>query len=180
MRFHSHMSDAEYNSAKLAYIRSMLKPVESGCHEWQGYVAPLGYGFVSYRSRSRVVHRLLWVLMNGPVPKKMDVCHTCDNRKCANIDHRWLGTRQQNLKDASSKGRVHCQKKTHCPKGHAYAEHGVRHGKDQWRHCRICARAKQRIADGWSEADAYSVPPIPQDAPTPRRWRARLSQDGGI
>ena len=164
------MNDVDYNRKKLEFIRSKLKPVESGCHEWQGYVAPLGYGFVSYRSRARVVHRLLWILVNGDVPRKMDVCHTCDNRKCCNLDHLWVGTRQQNLIDASNKGRVHCQKKTHCPQGHEYSGDALWVDKFGWRHCRICSRARQRLmTPGWSEQEAFALPPIPHTAPRPRR-----------
>lgn len=60
--------------------------------------------------------------------------------------------------DASAKGRVGCQKITHCPRGHAYDEHGVRHGKAQWRKCTICTRARLRIKAGWPEELAYSMP----------------------
>lgn len=167
----------EYDRRKLALLLAQVKQVESGCHEWQGWCNPVtGYGVTSYRCKTRIVHRLIWILTNGPVPKKIDVCHSCDNRKCCNLEHLWLGTRQQNLLDASAKGRVHCQKKTHCTRGHAYAEHGVRHGKDQWRQCRICARGRQRLIDGWSESEAFSVPAIPQDAPTARRkWKSKAA-----
>jgi hypothetical protein len=172
LRPHQANTREEYDARKLALLRTKIKPVESGCHEWQGFVGHSGYGLTNYRGKTRVVHRLLWTLVNGPVPRKMDVCHSCDNRICANLDHLWLGTRQQNLIDASQKGRVHCQQKTHCPRGHAYAEHGTRHGKNKWRHCAICQRARQRIASGWSEADAFNVPPVPHDAPRPRRRAA--------
>jgi hypothetical protein len=172
-----HCTPEEYDRRKVARMQAQIKPVASGCHEWQGYVNPdTGYAMTNYRGKTRIAHRLLWILVKGPVPRKIDVCHTCDNRKCCNFDHLWLGTRRQNLLDASAKGRVHCQKKTHCPRGHAYAEHGVRHGKDQWRQCRICARGRQRLRDGWSEEEAFSVPAYPQNAPTPRRWKDRLNQ----
>lgn len=36
----------------------------------------------------------------------MFVCHTCDNRKCINPNHLWIGTRQENIQDASKKGRL--------------------------------------------------------------------------
>lgn len=118
---HHRNTPEEYDRRKVALLRSMLKPVESGCHEWQGFIGTFGYAMTTYRGKTRVVHRLLWQLVNGPVPKKMDVCHSCDNRKCANLDHLWIGTRQQNLLDASSKKRIHCQQKTHCPAGHEYS-----------------------------------------------------------
>ena len=36
----------------------------------------------------------------------MMVCHTCDNRKCVNPSHLWLGNAKSNGIDASKKGRT--------------------------------------------------------------------------
>lgn len=167
------ISDAQY----VERLKAKVKISDSGCWEWQGFVNPFtGYVDTSYRGKSIKAHRLMHGLVKGQVPQGMDCCHTCDNRKCINPDHLWIGTRKQNLLDASAKGRIHCQKKTHCTRGHSYAEHGVRHGKDQWRQCRICARGRQRLLMGWSEEEAFSTPAIPQDAPTARRkWKSKAA-----
>lgn len=39
------------------------------------------------------------------VPVGIEVCHTCDNPGCINIDHMWEGTHQDNMADAVNKGR---------------------------------------------------------------------------
>lgn len=164
------LSDAEYNQRWLERVRAFADRQESGCLLSKYGTNGWGYAQTNYRDKTVRVHRKLYQIVHGvTLPRKIDVCHTCDVRACIEISHLWPGTRKENLLDASAKGRVHCQKKTHCTRGHSYAEHGVRHGKDQWRQCRICARGRQRMKDGWSEEEAFSVAAIAPNAPSERR-----------
>lgn len=50
-------------------------------------------------------HRVSWSIKNGPIPKGMVICHTCDNKQCINPDHLFLGTYSDNLNDAIKKGK---------------------------------------------------------------------------
>lgn len=75
---------------------------ETGCHEWTGVISWKGYG----RYGSKRAHRLMWQIVKGLIPAGMFVCHSCDNRKCVNINHLFLGTNEDNLNDAKSKGRL--------------------------------------------------------------------------
>jgi hypothetical protein len=53
----------------------------------------------------KYVHRFVFELCFGPIPKGMNVCHVCDNPRCVNPDHLFVGTQSDNLKDCVAKGR---------------------------------------------------------------------------
>ena len=53
-------------------------------------------------------HRASWIIHKGNIPRGKCVCHYCDNPKCTNPDHLWIGTHQQNNDDKIAKGRANC------------------------------------------------------------------------
>ena len=80
---------------------------ETNCWEWDGGVDSWGYGqFFKYK-KTHKAHRTMYKEIYGNIPFGMFVCHTCDNPKCINPDHLWLGTPKENAHDRDKKGRHH-------------------------------------------------------------------------
>ena len=83
------------------------------CWAWTRAINSTGYGTVVLHGKSYTAHRVAaWLvgLVNSPsAPAKSDertfVLHRCDNRKCCNPHHFFLGSYAENQLDCYNKGR---------------------------------------------------------------------------
>lgn len=85
------------------------------CWEWTGAFlkgsrASMRYGSIGLvnsagRSVTYRAHRFAWMLVNGSIQDGMNVLHRCDNTKCCNPSHLFLGTQRENIDDQLAKGR---------------------------------------------------------------------------
>lgn len=116
------------------------------CWEWTGALNRRGYGVISIPlsgGRQVLAHRYAASLYFGMFDTRSLVCHHCDNPKCVREDHLYLGDPASNGRDMSRRSRTHNQRKTQCPKGHAYDDTNTYVSSQGKRHCRSCSVAHQ-------------------------------------
>jgi len=72
------------------------------CWAWTGALTPYG----SFTAHKQVrAHRFSWELHCCSIPAGIHVLHHCDNPKCVNPSHLFLGTHTDNMQDMIAKGR---------------------------------------------------------------------------
>ena len=79
------------------------------CWLWKLGCTKAGYGQLQIRavaSRPLLAHRVAWELTNGAIPDGLHILHRCDNPRCCNPHHLFLGTQRDNNRDRDKKGRV--------------------------------------------------------------------------
>lgn len=80
--------------------------VFNGCLEWFGAVDQWGYGIINVNYKVHRTHRLNFIEHFGPIKEGLNVCHKCDNPKCINPSHLFLGTQKDNMQDCAKKNRI--------------------------------------------------------------------------
>jgi len=77
-----------------------------GCWNWTASRNPLGYGTFRFRGHRVGAQRVAYELMFGSIPNGLWILHRCDNRRCVNPSHLYLGNHAQNMLDRKIRGRT--------------------------------------------------------------------------
>jgi len=147
--------------AERLWERVALSP--SGCWEWQGKADRHGYGRLrrerttGRRGQLILAHRASWELHRGPIPPGLEVCHQCDNPRCVNPAHLFVGSHRDNMADMRVKGRGYLYRKLTPEAVSAIREalaSGERRAVDLAREHRVHPTTISQIKRGYSWAKA--------------------------
>lgn len=87
-----------------SFLKCITINPENNCWEWTAGLNGKGYGQMRINGRTTLAHRYTYKHFVGNT-KGFYVCHKCDNPKCCNPEHLFLGTYLDNLNDMWNKGR---------------------------------------------------------------------------
>lgn len=73
---------------------------DQGCWYWAGALDQRGYGFLKYKCKRIRAHRFSWTIYKDEIPEGMLVLHKCNNKRCVNPEHLYIGDDSDNLQDA--------------------------------------------------------------------------------
>ena len=141
--------------AKVDFDGPTMPHMDTPCWVWTASLRS-GYGQISMDGRIVGAHVAAWLLSNGPYPSSTLVLHHCDNRVCIRVDHLYLGTPADNMRDRSDRGRARGgnwrRDMTHCEKGHPLSgdnlsvgpQHDRSIGTGVKRVCKACDAERHR------------------------------------
>lgn len=119
-------------------FKAMTVP-DGECWRWTGYLNA-GTGYARYGSKN--VHRVVYVLARGPVPRGLVIDHLCRNRWCINPDHMEAVTNWENTLRGEGPIAMNARR-THCAQGHPFDEKNTWTNSIGHRKCRQCNRDNQ-------------------------------------
>lgn len=147
-RVKKHRNRKPSSTAHEKFLSKFKINEDTGCWEWSaGLNDKNGYGIFSQMQKRIYAHRYSYSFFIGEIADGLLVCHKCDNPKCCNPFHLFLGTNEDNMKDAKGKGRL---VRVPHPNGTTYKQgcrcsECVEFMRDEWRRADIRKKIKKGI-----------------------------------
>lgn len=113
------------------------------CWLWTGSKTFGGYGKVGVEGRTVLAHRWSYEFMVAEIPEGLKLDHLCSAPACVNPWHLEPVTQRINLLRSRNYVGVNARK-THCIRGHAFDEANTYLTRGGRRHCKACARIRER------------------------------------
>lgn len=101
----AHLSEQAKAWSLPVRLASMTTILDNGCWYCSAGGENSRYGTIYHQGSNISNHTAAWLCWHGPIPKGQCVLHKCDNMRCVNPDHLFLGTNDDNSKDMVSKDR---------------------------------------------------------------------------
>lgn len=143
------------------YIRflSKLTRMPNGCLEYMEGKDKDGYGKFWLNGKTLRAHHAAWFFKHHEMPH-LCVLHKCDNPRCCDPEHLFLGTNADNMADKVSKGRQ--------PSGDAMRYMESRH------------RGSKHFRTKLTEEQVIRIREIAKPLRRKRQWRPQLAAEFGI
>ena len=137
---------------EIEHIKSKCIITTNNCWEYQGKSKnsyPHLTRVINGKQKSYKVHKYMWFLYNGPIENNLHVLHKCDNTKCCNPDHLFLGNHSDNMKDMYNKKRHSVQWSEESRKKLSERVKGIKHTEERRKKQSESMKGKNTRA--WSE-----------------------------
>lgn len=113
-----------------------------GCWLWTGGLNRKGYGNFKHGTLS-AAHRYSYRLLVGEIPDGLQLDHLCRTPSCVNPAHLEPVDSRTNIFRGDTEARRNAEK-TECKWGHPFTEANTIRTPEGHRHCRECARERNR------------------------------------
>jgi len=117
------------------------------CWLWTGATtnkAKNKYGRVFWEGKARLVHRVVWTLLVGPIPDGVELDHYCRIHNCCNPEHLEPVTRLENFLRGNQAG-ARARRSNRCVHGHDLTDAYI--DKNGARNCRTCTTERNQARD---------------------------------
>lgn len=162
----------ELTADDLDRIWSHIDVDGDGCWVWTGSRLPSGYGRTTIAGSRLYVHRIVYMILVGPIEAGLHTDHLCRNHPCCNPAHLEPVTCRENVLRSPVAIAAINASKTHCNRGHELSGKNLVLIDGGGRRCRTCAISSARERYAAATGSPVNSSPVDLDEPiAPRRQR---------